>query len=140
RRASRMDVVAALAQRRSSADPRGRTTVAGVAILVLGLAAAVAGAVAGIPALMITGVVGILTGVVVLSRGVLVLVARIAPRLGPAGRYAARDAVRQHARTAPALAAIIAAAAGVVAAGTFVESKDAYDASVRTSLVGHGRV
>lgn len=140
RRASRMDVVAALAHRRSISYPRRRASMTGLAVLALGLVAAVAGAVVSISALMIAGVVAILSGVVVLSGGVLVLIARLAPRLGPAGRYAARDAVRQHARTAPALAAIIAAAAGVVAAGTFVESKDAYDAGARTSMVGEGHV
>ncbi|GHG50127.1 hypothetical protein GCM10011331_12480 [Flavimobilis marinus] len=140
RRAGRMDVVAALAQRRTLAGPRRRTSAAGVGLIAAGLAAAVAGAIFGVPALMVGGVVSGLAGMVMLSSGVLVLIARLAPWLGPAGRYAARDALRQHSRTAPALAAIIAAAAGVVAAGTYLETKDARDAAVHREAVGEGRI
>lgn len=140
RRAGRMDVVAALAQRRTTVVPRRRRSLVAVGILGASLAAALLGAGKESPALMIGGVVGMLGGVVLLSGGVLGVIAHLAPRLGPAGRYAARDAVRQHARTAPALAAIVAAAAGVVAAGTFVSSKDAQDAAMRSTFVADGRV
>ncbi|SDB93816.1 putative ABC transport system permease protein [Sanguibacter gelidistatuariae] len=140
RGAARTDVAAVLAGRRGEARPRRRVPVVGVILLVSGIALALAGAVTRSPVLVVAGVTGMLVGVVASSGGIVTLVSRAAPWLGPAGRFAVRDAARQRSRTAPAIAAVIAAIAGLVAAASFAESKDARDLSIRSAVVAEGVV
>lgn len=140
RGASRTDVAAVLAGRRGEAPRRRRVPVVGAILLGCGLALAVTGATTRSPVLVVAGVTGMLVGVVAGASGIVMLLSRAAPHLGPAGRFAVRDAARQRGRTAPAIAAVIAAIAGIVAAASFAESKDARDLEIRSAIVGEGVV
>jgi putative ABC transport system permease protein len=142
-RAGKVDVVAALAGRRSEARPRRRVPIVGTVLVALGGAGAVAGAARGSSVMLVLGVLVFQVGVVAASGGLVTLVGRLAPHAGVAGRLAIRDAARQRGRTAPAVAAVIAAIAGVVAAGVYVQSaadREARqyvpNAAVGTVLVG----
>ena len=122
RSASRQDIVAALSGRRAEARPRRSVPVVGLVVLSAGLAAAAVGARDGGQGFLVGGVVAIELGLVLCAGALVTLVGRAAPRLGVAGRFALRDAARQRGRTAPAVAAIVAAIAGVVTAAVYVES------------------
>lgn len=124
RSASRVDVVAALAGRRAEADPHPAVPIAGLVVAGLGVVGALVGATVDRPPLVVGGIVVLQVGVVLASGGLVSLVGRLAPRLGLAGRFAVRDAARQRGRTAPALAAVLAAIAGVTAALVFTASND----------------
>jgi len=123
RRVARLDVVAALAGRRSEPRLRRGTPVAALALVGVGAALVVLGA-AGSPTPAIVGALLLQVGVVLAAGSAIALVARLAPRLGVAGRIALRDADRNRARTAPAVAAVVAAIAGSVAASGFVLALD----------------
>ena len=122
RAAGRLDVVAALAGRRAEARPHRRVPWLGLAVAVLGIAAATFGAVTGQTLPMVAGIVVLEIGVVLATGGIIALVGRIAPRLGVAGRLALRDATRQRGRTVPAVAAVLAAIAGVTAAAVWTST------------------
>ena len=122
RRASRIDVVAALAGRRAEAHPRRRVALAGVALIVLGAAGSVFGAITGRTAVLVAGVLTLEVGVVAAAGALVALAARLAPRLRPMGRIALRDAARNRSRTAPAVAAVIAAVAGITAGAIYFQS------------------
>ncbi|NTW42215.1 MAG: ABC transporter permease, partial [Cellulomonadaceae bacterium] len=123
RRAARVDVVAALAGRR--ADPRRRRglPVLGSVVVAAGAVASVLGAMHSWPPVLVVGVLALEVGMVAVSGSLVTLVGRFAPRLGVAGRFALRDAVRQRARTAPAVAAILAAMAGATAGIVYMASE-----------------
>ncbi|RHA38589.1 FtsX-like permease family protein [Cellulomonas rhizosphaerae] len=140
RRSGRIDVVAALGRRRAEASPSRRVPIFGVLAVTIGVAAAVVGAVTSRSALLVMGVVALQIGVVAASGGLVTLVGRLAPRVGVAGRVALRDASRQRGRTAPAVAAVIAAVAGVVATGTYLHSKEAFGESQYVPTAGAGTV
>jgi putative ABC transport system permease protein len=140
RRASRVDVVAALAGRRAESAPHPAVPVVGAVTAGLGVVAALVGATIGRPVLLVAGIVVLLVGVVLASGGIVSLVARLAPHLGPAGRFAVRDAARQRGRTAPALAAVIAALAGVSAALVYVASNEHHDEASNETLGVPGTV
>lgn len=125
RSAGRLDVVAALAGRRAEARPRRRVAVAGAVVAAAGVVAAIAGASASQPFLVVGGVIALEIGIVATAGAIVALVARLAPRVGLAGRFALRDAARQRSRTAPAVAAIIAALAGATAGAGFIASSAA---------------
>ncbi|MEE6286994.1 FtsX-like permease family protein [Georgenia sp. MJ173] len=126
RRAGRLDVVAALAGRRAEARPRRRVAIIGAVLAGAGVAVAIVGASASQPFLVVGGVVALEIGIVATAGAIVALVARLAPRLGLAGRFALRDASRQRSRTAPAVAAIIAALAGATAGAGFIASSEAH--------------
>ncbi len=141
RQASRLDVVAAL-RGRSGAPPRSRRTpVIGVAMIAVGVVGSVLGAgwvvaeqrasTGGDSYLPVVVLVGsaalVLLGLVVCAGTVVSLVARVAPRLPLAGRLALRDAERHRGRSAPAVAAILAAVSGSVAVMLYVASLDQND-------------
>lgn len=127
RRASRVDVVAVLGGRRTEARLRRRVPIAGVVVFAAGTVAAFAGAITSQWPLLLGGVVAVDLGVVAASGGLLSVAGRLAPRLGVAGRLALRDAARQRGRSAPAVAAVLAAIAGMVAGVTFIDSMRARD-------------
>ena len=104
-----------------------------------GLAAAFVGAAQGTRTVVVAGVVLIQVGVIAASGGLITLVGRLAPRAGVSARLAMRDAARQRGRTAPAVAAVIAAMAGVVAAGVYMDSRTADDAAHYNPLAAVGR-
>lgn len=124
RTAGKLDVVAALAGRRSGARTRRRGAVAGAVVAAAGVAVALAGAGSSQPFLVVAGVVALEIGIVATAGAIIVLVSRLAPRLGLAGRFALRDAARQRSRTAPAVAAIVAALAGATAGAAYLASSD----------------
>ena len=126
-RAARVDVVAVLGGRRTEARLRRRVPIAGAVVFAAGTVAAFAGAITSRWPLLLGGVVAVDLGVVAASGGLLSVAGRLAPRLGVAGRLALRDAARQRGRSAPAVAAVLAAIAGMVAGVTFIDSMRARD-------------
>jgi putative ABC transport system permease protein len=117
--ASRQDVVAVLAGRRGDRKPGLRSPLLGLVLLGVGIFGAVAGATQpGDGSILIAGsaVVSVL-GMILLIPVVVVALARLARRLPLVARYAVRDAARHRTRTVPAVAAVAATVAGVVALG-----------------------
>jgi putative ABC transport system permease protein len=117
--ASRQDVVAVLAGRRGDRRPGLRSPLLGVLLVGLGIAGSVVGATgAGDGSVTIAGsaVVAVL-GMILLVPVVVATVARLGRRLPLVARYAVRDAARHRTRTVPAVAAVAATVAGVVALG-----------------------
>jgi putative ABC transport system permease protein len=114
--ASRQDVVAVLAGRRGDRAASRRSPVIGVVLVAAGVVLAVVGSrkssgevlIAGAAVLSIFGMI-FLVPVVVLG------VARLGRRFPLPLRYAVRDAARHRTRTVPAVAAVAATVAGVVA-------------------------
>ncbi|PFG32678.1 FtsX-like permease family protein [Sanguibacter antarcticus] len=125
RQAARTDVVSALSGRRPVTTPARRRPVVGLVTLGIGILAAVVGALLGRTPVLIPGLLVLEVGVILLAAPTVQTLARVADRAGPAVRYALRDADRHRARTAPALAAIIAATAVAGAGVTFQASSDA---------------
>jgi putative ABC transport system permease protein len=125
--ASRQDVVAVLAGRRADKRPSLRSPFVGVALLGVGIAGSAYGATSGSSGeftIAASAVVAVL-GMIFLVPIVVVGVARLAGRLPLSPRYAARDAARHRTRTVPAVAAVAATVAGVVALGIAVTSDEA---------------
>lgn len=116
--ASRQDVVAVLAGRRGDRKPSLRSPVVGVLLLGGGVALAAYGAtaVSGEYIIAVSAIVAVL-GMLLLIPVVVVLLARLARRLPLSLRFAVRDAARHRTRTVPAVAAVAATVAGVVALG-----------------------
>ncbi|MGW3076511.1 FtsX-like permease family protein [Kitasatospora sp. NPDC001132] len=135
--AARRSVTAGLTGRDTVRGPSRRVTVAGVALLALGAALAMYGAgavhrdqpgVGGYDTRTLT----VLGGSVVAELGLLLctpmlvaLTGRAAGRLPLGPRLALRDCARHRSRTAPAVAAVMAAVAGAVAIGVYTTSTDA---------------
>ncbi len=135
--ASRQDVVAVLAGRRGDRRPSLRSPLVGLLLLGVGVATAVVGATnRGDGSVTIAGgaVVSVL-GMILVVPVVVAVLARFAARLPLVARYAVRDAARHRTRTVPAVAAVAATVAGVVALG-IANSSDAAEseATYRPSL------
>ena len=142
--ASRQDVVAVLSGRRADRRPSLRSPLLGLVLLGVGVAGAAYGAKrpsSGEFAIAASAVVAVL-GMILLVPVVIALVARLAGRLPLSPRYAARDAARHRTRTVPAVAAVAATVAGVVALGIGVTSDNAEnEATYHPSLpMGSGAV
>ncbi|MBZ2198170.1 ABC transporter permease [Occultella gossypii] len=130
RTASRADVVAALAGRRSEATPRRRVPWIGVGLTVVGLGLASVGATKASMPMLVPGVLVMEIGLILAAGGIIALLGRVAPRLGAPARIAVRDADRQRGRTAPAVAAVLAAVAAATAGMVYTTSEArAQDAS-----------
>lgn len=117
--ASRQDVVAVLAGRRGDRKPSLRSPLLGVLTFGAGMAGAAYGATAPQNGeLFIAGsaILAVL-GMILLVPLVVVGLARVSRRLPLPVRYAVRDAARHRTRTVPAVAAVAATVAGVVALG-----------------------
>ncbi len=127
RQAARLDVVAALTGRRPAESVRRHVPVLGALAAAVGIAMSVWGAATRSTVVLVLGIALTQVGLVALSGAVVVLASRPARRLGLAPRMALRDAARQRGRTAPAVAAVMAAIAGGLAALVFVGSQDAHD-------------
>ncbi|GAA4623301.1 FtsX-like permease family protein [Cellulomonas oligotrophica] len=148
RRAACVDVVAALAGRRAEAPPRRRVVVVGLLLAAGGAAVIVlemlgfirSGSIGASGALMVAGALAMMVGVVLVSGGLVQVLGLLAPRLGPAGRFAVRDAVRQRSRTAPAVAAVLAAVTGATAALVVVASTETYNAAMYRGIGAPGVV
>lgn len=140
RTAGRVDVVTALAGRRPPARSEHRVAALGLGLTALGAGVAIVGASSGAFQWVAGGVVAIELGVVVMAGTLLGLTGRLAPRLGIAGRMAVRDAARNRTRTAPAVAALIAAVAGITAGVVYTSSARAHDVSQHVALTAEGTV
>ena len=128
--ASRQDVVAVLAGRRSDRPAGLRSPLLGIVLLGIGVAMSAYGAhdAGQTGALLIAGsaIVAVL-GMILLVPVTVVGVSRLARRLPLSLRYAARDAARHRTRTVPAVAAVAACVAGVATLGIGQESQAASD-------------
>jgi putative ABC transport system permease protein len=122
--ASRADVVAVLAGRRGDRAPSARSPLLGVLLVGVGVAGAVAGARTSQNGEMLIAASAIpaVLGMILLVPVVVAAVARASAGLPLPLRYAARDASRHRTRTVPAVAAVAATVAGVVALGIAVTS------------------
>lgn len=140
RRASRVDVLAALGGRRAEAAPHRGVPILGVVAIGAGAAACAVGASIADPRALLGGVAVLTVGVVAASGGLVSLTARLAPRLGLSGRLAVRDAARHRSRTAPAVAAVLAATAGALAGAVYSTSQAAYTESIYVPVAATGTV
>lgn len=122
--ASRQDVVAVLSGRRGDPPPSARTPVLGVVLLGIGIALSVFGVKGGEFAIALGAVVAVF-GMIFIVPLVVGVIARLSGRLPLVMRYAARDAARHRTRTVPAIAAVAATVAGVVALGIANSSDEA---------------
>lgn len=139
--ASRQDVVAVLAGRRGDRKPSTRSPFVGLALLAAGAGSAWLGArtVSTTSALFI-GVSAILSvlGMLFVVPVVVVAVSRLGRRMPLALRFAVRDAARHRTRTTPAVAAVAATVAGVVALGIGVASQESKDEASYAPSLPHG--
>lgn len=143
--ASRQDVVAVLAGRRGEGRPSRRSPVVGLVLIGLGVAGSVAGSRpgGGSSALLVGGsAIVSVVGMIFLVPVVVAAVARLAARLPLPLRFAARDAARHRMRTVPAIAAVGATVAGVIALGIAVTSQAASDEQGYSPMlpIGNGAV
>lgn len=122
--ASRQDVVAVLAGRRGEGRPSVRSPILGVALVAVGVGVSVWGAVEKVPLSIAVASVVTVLGMVLLVPVAVQLVSRSARHLPLSTRYAVRDAARHRTRTVPAVAAVAATVAGVVALGIATSSDE----------------
>jgi putative ABC transport system permease protein len=141
--ASRQDVVAVLAGRRGDKAPSLRSPLLGLVLLGVGIAGSVAGA-KGV-SVMNTGefliafsAIPAVLGMILLVPVVLAGVAKLSARLPLVVRYAVRDANRHRTRTVPAVAAVAATVAGVVALGIGLSSDEAENRATYTPSLAAG--
>ena len=121
---ARQPIVAALQGRRVTSAGAGRPALAGLLLIAVGVAitlVALRGSGSTYSSFrelgVAAGAIPTVLGAVLLAPAALALVGRFAGRLPLPLRFATRDADRQRGRTAPAVAAIAATVAGVVALG-----------------------
>ncbi|MEV6005889.1 ABC transporter permease [Streptomyces sp. NPDC051976] len=132
--ASRQSVLASLTGRRGIRRANRVLPIVGLAAVLLGSGIAVFGALGTGTTLSVgigSGVAEL--GVVALTPTLVGMFGRLGRWLPLSPRLALRDAVRNRGRTAPAVAAVLAAVAGTVAVATYAassdrESRDAYQA------------
>lgn len=130
--ASQQDVVAVLAGRRGDRPPSARTPVLGLVLLGAGVALSAYGAFASGSSgsyLIAVGAIVSVLGTILVAGLVVSLVARWGRFFPLVLRYAARDAARHRTRTVPAVAAVAATVAGVVALGIATSSDEAQSAA-----------
>ncbi len=124
RRAARLDVLAALTGRRGSPPPHAAVPLTGLVLAVVGDAVAVIGSRHRSGMTVLLGVAGSVVGLLLMSGGIVALTARAAHLMPPAPRLALRDALRNRGRTAPAVAAVMAAVAGGVGVLLYTAAND----------------
>lgn len=114
--ASRQDVVAVLAGRRGDRAASRRSPFVGLVLLAVGVVGAVLGSRQGSGEFLIAGAAVVsVFGMIFLVPVVVLAVAKLGRGLPLPLRYAVRDAARHRTRTVPAVAAVAATVAGVVA-------------------------
>lgn len=123
--ASRQSVLASLTGRRGVRRSNRILPVLGLLALAGGVAIALYGTVSGMGFVVVAG------GSAIAELGIVAMTAMLVGVFGRVGRWlplsprlALRDAVRNRGRTAPAVAAVLAAVAGTVAVATFQHSRD----------------
>ena len=125
--ASRQDVVAALTGRGSLKPASKKLAALGVLMLAGGAALALLGSTSGFGNRSMAVLGGSMIaelGMVALAPILVGLFGRLGRRLPLGPRLALRDSVRHRGRTAPAVAAVMAAVAGSVAVGVYTASSD----------------
>ncbi|MEU9231079.1 ABC transporter permease [Streptomyces subrutilus] len=123
--ASRQTVLASLTGRRGVRRANRVLPVVGLVAVVAGAAIALYGAVSDMGSLVVAGGSALAElGVVALTPVLVGLFGRIGRWLPLSPRLALRDSVRNRGRTAPAVAAVLAAVAGTVAVATYQNSQD----------------
>jgi putative ABC transport system permease protein len=115
RQAARMNIVAALAGRREEARTTKGLPIVGGILVALGVGIAVLGTEALHEAAAVLGTILNVVGFVLLGPALVGLAGRAGHRLPLPLRLAVRDGARNRSRTAPAVAAIMAAVAGITA-------------------------
>jgi putative ABC transport system permease protein len=140
--ASRQDVVAVLAGRRGDRPPSIRSPLLGLVLLGTGIAGSVAGATGTLVAegeiLIAFSAIPAVLGMILLVPVVLAGLATVSGRLPLVLRYAVRDANRHRTRTVPAVAAVAATVAGVVALGIGLTSDQAENEATYEPSVADG--
>ena len=124
---ARQSVVASLAGRRGVTRSRKRWIAVGVAMVGLGGAIAVAGTFQVNATVILAGLVVGELGLVLCTPSLVGLIARVGRILPLAPRIALRDAARNRAAAAPAISAVMAAVAGSVALGLYLDSSHTRD-------------
>jgi putative ABC transport system permease protein len=126
RSASRVNVVTALAGRRGTLRTAKRWPVIGFALIGLGVGITAFGAANDRRAQFIVGgAIVVELGMVACTAALVGLVGRLGTKLPATPRMTLRDAARNRGRTAPAVAAIMAAVAGISAVTVYQTSLDA---------------
>ncbi len=118
RSASREDPLAVLTNRRSAPRAGRAPGIGAVLLLGIGLSAAITSAQVGDEISVALASVPTVLGTVLLAPAAVALLGRLTAKASFPIRFAARDASRNRARTAPAVGAVIAVVAGAVALGT----------------------
>ena len=136
--ASRQDVVAVLAGRRGDRAPSYKSPLLGLVLLGAGIAGSVAGATGGGEIIIAASAIPAVLGMILLIPLVLAAIGRAGGRLPLVLRYAVRDAARHRTRTVPAVAAVAATVAGVVALGVGLTSDEAENRGTYTPSVADG--
>ncbi|KAB2342415.1 FtsX-like permease family protein [Actinomadura rudentiformis] len=131
RQAARMDVVAALGGRRDQARSRGGWPIAGGALIIGGIVLCLVGVRLWREFGAALGAIAIIIGCVMIGPWVVGVAGRIAGPLPLPMRLAVRDGARNRGRAAPAVAAIMAAVAGITAlaiggASDFAQNRQEY--------------
>ncbi|MFI8297121.1 ABC transporter permease [Streptomyces nigra] len=134
--ASRQTVLASLTGRRGVRRSNRVLPLIGFGAVLLGAAIALYGSVVSDQFVLVAGGSAIAElGVVAMTPALVGLFGRTSRWLPLSPRLALRDAVRNRGRTAPAVAAVLAAVAGTVAVSTYAASRDAQSlAEYRASL------
>ncbi|MFB7860754.1 FtsX-like permease family protein [Streptomyces sp. NPDC056069] len=126
--ASRQTVLASLTGRRGVRRSSRVLPLVGLAAILLGGVIALYGSVVTDQLFIVAGGSAIAElGVVAMTPALVGLFGRTGRWLPLSPRLALRDAVRNRGRTAPAVAAVLAAVAGTVAVSTYAASRDAQD-------------
>jgi putative ABC transport system permease protein len=142
--ASRQDVVAVLAGRRGDRAPSLKSPILGLVLLGAGVAGSVVGArgVAGTRGigeiLIAASAIPTMLGMILLIPLMLAGLGRIGDRLPLVLRYAVRDAARHRTRTVPAVAAVAATVAGVVALSIGLTSDEAENRETYSAALPNG--
>lgn len=140
RAAARQDVVAALAGRRGVVVNRKRVPIVGLSVAIMGAVVAIWGAGSHGVALILAGAALGEVGLIMCTPTVLAWAGRLGRRLPLCPRLALRDAARNRASAAPAVAAVMAAVAGSVAIGVFTASLSKHDELSYHPSLPHGDV
>lgn len=138
RSVSRQDVSLALAGRREPARRRRRVPVLGGLLALAGLALVLGGIERRSALAILAGAALGQVGLVLCTPALVTLTGRLGGLLPLAPRLALRDSVRHVGRTAPAVAAVMAAVAGSVAIGIVVASQAERDERAYTASVPIG--
>ncbi|MDX3850387.1 ABC transporter permease [Streptomyces sp. AK02-01A] len=139
--ASRQTVLASLTGRRGVRRSSRVLPVLGLIAFVLGAAIALYGSAVSEQFAIVAGGSAIAElGVVALTPALVGLFGRVGRWLPLSPRLALRDAVRNRGRTAPAVAAVLAAVAGTVAVSTYAASSDAQNMAAYEPQLPRGAV